>query len=121
MYVATITRQLGIERDRMQVECVMCTHSRHYDTTHHRTTYKELNVIFILDLPFCNGPLGMENGKISDSQITATTFLSTNEPFQARFRHSGSWCPTTANQVNKSIPYYRKLKGNSNINFYFLI
>ncbi|CAB4014245.1 Hypothetical predicted protein, partial [Paramuricea clavata] len=50
------------------------------------------------DLPFCNGPLGMENGKISDSQITATTFLSTNEPFQARFRHGGSWCPTTANQ-----------------------
>ncbi len=59
--------------------------------------------MLILDLPFCNGPLGLENGKISDSQITASSFLSpTNQPTEARFRHSGSWCPAKPEKVNKS-------------------
>ena len=59
--------------------------------------------MLILDLPLCNGPLGMENGKISDSQITASSFLSpTNEPTEARFRHSGSWCPAKPQKVIKN-------------------
>ena len=59
--------------------------------------------MLILDLPICNGPLGMENGKISDSQITASSFLSpTNQPTEARFRHSGSWCPAKPQKVSKA-------------------
>ena len=58
------------------------------------------NAILFLDLPHCNAPLGMENGKISDTRITASSFSPGNEPARARLRHGGSWCPAKANQVN---------------------
>ncbi|XP_028395588.1 macrophage mannose receptor 1-like [Dendronephthya gigantea] len=50
------------------------------------------------DLTYCNGPLGMENGKISDSQIIASSYSPGNEPARARLRHSGAWCPVKASQ-----------------------
>ncbi|XP_028395191.1 uncharacterized protein LOC114519267 isoform X2 [Dendronephthya gigantea] len=78
------------------------------------------------DLPFCNGPLGMENGKISDSQITASSFSPGNEPARARFRHSGAWCPAKANKneyLQIELPFLadiKKIVTEGNVSTYLL-
>ncbi|XP_046846401.1 uncharacterized protein LOC124440117 isoform X2 [Xenia sp. Carnegie-2017] len=42
----------------------------------------------------CDEPLGMENGLISDEQITAKNFKSLSEgPTMARLRNQNEWCP----------------------------
>jgi hypothetical protein len=45
----------------------------------------------------------MENGKILDSQITASSSLTSTRASDARFRHSGAWCPQKADKVNQSL------------------
>ena len=39
--------------------------------------------------------LGMENGVISDSQLTSSTAISTDPPSKGRFNFAGGWCATS--------------------------
>ena len=39
--------------------------------------------------------LGMENGVISDSQLTSSSAISTDPPSKGRFNSAGGWCATS--------------------------
>ena len=55
----------------------------------------------------CNSPLGMEDGRIKDSQITTTGYVRSAEGWQARLNKDigkwGAWCIDTSRGIK-----YRK-------------
>ncbi|KXJ06666.1 Disintegrin and metalloproteinase domain-containing protein 23, partial [Exaiptasia diaphana] len=52
--------------------------------------------------PDCIRPLGIQDGTISDSQITATSYRSNDKPFYARLHNGSYWC-TRHNDKNQHL------------------
>ncbi|XP_071531085.1 discoidin domain-containing receptor 2-like isoform X2 [Panulirus ornatus] len=69
-----------------------------------------LSPVTAFDLESCASPLGMESGRIRDSQITASSSydVSVTGPFSARLkieRHGGAWCPREMVGIDNSKEY----------------
>lgn len=53
-----------------------------------------LTIILLLDISECMEPMGLENGLLSDSHITASSYKSeNNDPTKVRLNSDSSWIP----------------------------
>ena len=58
-----------------------------------------LNYKVALVLSGCSNPLGLEDGRVQDSQLSSYTYRASWDPFKARLNAVGAWCSDT-NVVN---------------------
>lgn len=58
-----------------------------------------LDYKFALVLSGCSNPLGLEDGRVQNSQFSSYTYHENWPPFEARLNKGGAWC-SDENDVN---------------------
>ena len=63
------------------------------------TSKMVLNYKLALVLSGCSNALGLEDGRVQNSQFSSYTYATSWDPFRARLNKVGAWC-SKANDVN---------------------